>query len=293
MKKKITTKATFNLFKMHYEDAEYFFSMAKKHKQQNNRKMEWRYSRNSILSYYLSIESLINFILYDQHNKKIFSTSTLENLEKMSISDKYLLVPLIYKKFSGETLDKDNIKHLNNLSKLRNDYVHGKHFKGKPITKMDVIARIFTTSEGLKEVLPEIPTEDKRDELTGLKENIFSLDQQDALKMKEITDRLFRKMNNLLNGLVLGKKNLSSASKNELFAESAGLINPLIESDFIVDLSEKEFKEFDDYNLKNIFTKIVEEKLSGKIEKKIDSFSARQKEELIAELVRQYKLRRK
>ena len=298
MEKEITGKAIFNLFKMHYEDAEYFLSMANEHKKQNNRKMEWRYSRISILSYFFTLEALINFILYDMHSKKISSTPTLENLEKMRIYDKYLLVPLICENFSGEILDKNHLECLNRLSSLRNDYVHSKYVKrkrkkkGKPITETEVVAKIFRTPEGLQEVLAEIRPKEEKDDLTGLKRNIFSLDYEDALKSKEISDWVLEKMNNLLKGLLLGKKYLPSARESEILAERAGVFNPWIESDFFVDVSEEEYKGFDDYQLKGVIKELLEQKLSGEDKKIFDSFSAREKEEFTTILVKEFKKRR-
>ncbi len=293
MKKEITCKAIFNLFKMHYEDAEHFLSVAKEHKKQNKEEMEKRYSRSSILSYYFSIEALINYILYDMHNKKIFSTATLENLEKLSIHDKYLLAPLICENFSGETLDKNDLKDLNFLSCLRNDYVHSKHFKSRPITKIGFVARIFKTTEGLKEVLPEIRAEEEKDNSTGIKRNIMYLDYKDALKTKEITDWLFEKMNILLDGLILGKKGLPGANEAELLKARAGLLDGFIKTDFIVvEPNHELFKELDDYQLKAIITQLFEEKLPVEHKKTFDSLSAREKEELIVELVREFKLRK-
>ena len=293
MEKMIAAKATFKSFKMHYEDAEYFLSMAKKNKKQKNRRVEWRYSRSSILSYYFSIEALINFILYDMHSKKIFSTLTLENLEKMRLPDKYLIVPLLCEKLSGETLDKDDIKHLDNLTMLRNEYVHSKHFKTKPITKIDVVAKIIRTTEGLKEVLPEIITKGEKYDVINIKKNIIDLDYEDALRMKEITDKLFKKMNYLLKGELLGKKELPGISENELLVERISGATPWIESDFFVGLSEEEFKEFDDYLLKGKITKLLEEELSGEDKELFNSFGAKEKEQFIVELVKEIKSRSK
>lgn len=293
MKREFTVNGVFNITKMHYEDAEHFLSMAKEHKKQNDREMEKRYSRSSILANYFRLEALINFILYEMHHEKIFSTRTLENLEKMNIYDKYLLAPLICEHFSGETLDKNDLEYLNRLSSLRNDYVHSKHFKTKPITKIDVVVKILKTTEGLKEILPEIRTEDKKDNITGIKTNIIDLDYEDALKAKEITDRLLEKMNVLLNGLLLGKKDLPDVSKKELFLERAGLHDGLLKSDIIASISEDEYKETDDYRMKAILTQFVKENLTGENKKQFDSLSAREKEEIINELVRELKLRRR
>jgi hypothetical protein len=295
MKKEITAKAIFHLFKMHYEDAEYFLSMAKESKKQNNGRMEWRYSRTSILSYYFSIEALINLILYRMHNKKLCSRLTLVNLEKMSIHDKYLLAPLICEGFSGEALDVDDLERLNNLSNLRNDYVHSKYInikKPMPITEVDVVTRILTTNEGLKEVLPEVLTKDEKYNRIDIKKNIIDLGYEDALRMKKITDRLFEKMNHLLKGLLLGKKDLPGISENELFAERVGVAKPWIKSDFFAGLSKKEFKEFDDYQLKGMITNLLEEELSGEDKKILSSFSAREREEFIIRLVKEFKKRR-
>jgi len=294
MKKQISTKAVHNLFKMHYDDGEYFLSIAEDHRKENNKELEWRYSRSAILSYFFSIEALINFILYDRHSKNISSTPTLDNLEKMRIYDKYLLAPLICDGFSGESLDKNDLECLNRLTNLRNNYVHSKYVsikKSKPTKEIDVIATILTTTGGLKEVLPDIRTKDEKDDITDIKKNIISLDYEDALKTKEIIDWLLKKMNNLLRGLVLGKKDVSGISEHELFAERAGLFTAWMKTDFFVDLDEKEFKKLDDLRLKNVFASLIEEKLSGIAKEIIDSMSSERKEQFIAMLVTEYKLR--
>jgi len=293
MKKHFTVEGVFNLTKMHYEDAEYFLSMAKDYKKQNNKEMEKRYSRSSIVSYYFSLEALINYILYDMHDEKIFSTLTLENLEKMSIHDKYLLAPLICENFADETLNKNDLEYLNKLSSLRNDYVHSKHFKTKPITKIEFVFKILKTTEGLKEILPEIRGKDKKDNITGIKENIIYLDYEDALKMKKITDLLRQKMNVFLNGLLLGKKDLPGVSEKELFLERSGLRKGILtEADFIIPAGDGLFAETDDYQAKTIIKQFIIEKLPEEIKKSFDSLSEKEKEELVNGFLREFKLKR-
>ncbi|MDA2918475.1 hypothetical protein MYX76_03090 [Desulfobacterota bacterium AH_259_B03_O07] len=120
-------KSYINSFHYLYQDAEYFHKIAKD-KSLSGKLDRVRFSRNAILLYVLSLEALVNraidFFLSGKARDII-----LEREDRFSITDKWLILPILINKDDESTFDTSRYpwSHFNELAKIRNDFVHPKH----------------------------------------------------------------------------------------------------------------------------------------------------------------------
>lgn len=124
--KRYIFESAINSFHYLYQDAYYFQSCAGLEHIKNTFE-EVRVARSAFLLYILSVEGLINRAL-DQFSPSILHDFILEKEEKFSTIDEWRILALI----AGQPNSDLNVgtypwSHLNELIKIRNEYVHPKH----------------------------------------------------------------------------------------------------------------------------------------------------------------------
>lgn len=120
-------KSYVNSFHYLYQDAEYFHKIAKD-KGLSGKFDQVILSRNSLLLYVLSLEALINRVIDFFLSGKVRDL-VLEREDRFSLTDKWLILPILINKDSDSTFDTSSYpwSHFTELVKIRNDFVHPKH----------------------------------------------------------------------------------------------------------------------------------------------------------------------
>ncbi len=124
MNKTATHNIELNFYYLHSKDAEMFTLWAEKEEKENS-KLKSLHARHAILSSVFTCESLINLVLNDFYIPK----SGSENIEKLSLYDKWFIAPLICtENQTMKTFDKsaEPFQSFAELIKIRNWLVHPK-----------------------------------------------------------------------------------------------------------------------------------------------------------------------
>jgi hypothetical protein len=118
-------KSAVNSFHYLYGDAEFFHQVARN---QSGDFAAVRAARTALLLYILSLEALINRALehfLPEHLRQFL----LDREEKLTIEDKWLLLPLLTSADPSRHFDRSRYpwSHFAELIKIRNEFVHPKH----------------------------------------------------------------------------------------------------------------------------------------------------------------------
>lgn len=217
-----------NSFHYLYQDAEYLHGLARNEMTSDPFSLT-RYCRTALLLYVISLEALINRVMdhfLPAHVRDFF----LERESKLSIEDKWQIVPLLVSKEQAQ-FDRTQYpwSHFAELIRLRNDFVHPKHNRAAYYRAID---------SHTWQPLPwnEIPSQLGVKEIdivyrqTRIPKDPYAIRLEHVEHAKKVADDIVLELDKFLNGQIL-QNNWHKSDQMQLVYPPGAKLNDLPRKD--------------------------------------------------------------